>query len=312
MTPRLSVVVPLYNEEGNVAELMRRIFEAVSSFSYEVIAVDDGSRDGTFAELAKVAKHNTQLRVVRFAVNAGQTAALAAGIEQAKGEVIVTIDGDLENDPHDIPMLVSKLEEGYDVVSGWRQNRWKDARLTRRLPSHVANSLISAVTKVKLHDYGCQLKAYRRESIVHIDLYGHMHRFIPAYVAAQGGRITEVPVNFSPRVSGKSKYGMSRIFKVLMDLLVVVFFTKFLARPMHFFGGLGILSCFLGFLVACIAIALRLLNIVHFVGTPLPLFAAFLFIVGIQLIIFGVLAELNTRIYYESRGKKPYSIREIL
>ncbi len=310
MAPKLSIVIPLYEEEGNVPELMKRIEEALASYSYEVIAVDDGSRDKTFAKLKEIAKHDTKLHVIRFAMNAGQTAALAAGIEQAKGEIIVTMDGDLENDPKDIPALLAKLDEGYDIVSGWRQGRWADAALTRKLPSRLANSLIAAVTKVPLHDFGCTLKAYRREAITGIDLYGHMHRFIPAYIAAQGGKVAEMPVSFTPRTYGTSKYGISRTFKVLMDLLVVVFFTKFLARPMHFFGGLGIMSCFLGSLAAFIALLLKLFNIKHLVETPLPLIAGFLFIIGLQLVIFGVLSELISRIYYESRGKKPYRIKE--
>src|SRR3989344_7240337 len=270
MTPHLSVVVPLYNEEGNVAELWKRISTALSSYSYEVIAVDDGSRDDTFDMLSTLAKAHPNLRVIRFSTNAGQTAALAAGITEAKGEVIVTIDGDLENDPHDIPALLAKLDEGFDVVSGWRQGRWQKAPLTRRLPSYVANALISVVTGVKLHDFGCTLKAYRKEAITGVDLYGQMHRFIPVYVAARGGRVAELPVHFSPRVSGKSKYGISRVFKVLIDLLVVVFFTKFLARPMHFFGGMGIAACFFGLAVAVAALALRIFYGVHLVDTPPP------------------------------------------
>lgn len=312
MNPRLSVVIPLYNEEGNIQELWKRILEALAPFAYEVIAVDDGSRDETFAKLKEIAVTEPRLHIIRFKINAGQTAALAAGIDHAKGDIIVTMDGDLENDPADIQKLLTKLEEGYDVVSGWRQDRWRDAKLTRRLPSHLANALIAKVTKVRLHDFGCTLKVYRKDALEGVDLYGHMHRFIPVYAAAQGGKIAELPVRFTPRKFGKSNYGMSRIFKVLIDLLVVVFLTKFLARPMHFFGGIGIASCLLGVATALCAALLRIFTPLHFVDTPLPLFAAFLFIIGIQLIVFGVLAELISRIYYKSRDRKPYYVKEII
>jgi glycosyltransferase involved in cell wall biosynthesis len=310
-SPRLlSVVLPLYEEEESVPELAERLASALAPYTYEVIAVDDGSRDGTYAALAKVAHSDERWHVLRFAANAGQTAAIAAGIERAKGDVLVTMDADLENDPADISRLVEKLGEGYDVVSGWRQGRWTAAPLTRRLPSWAANTLITRVTKVSLHDFGCTLKAYRREALMGVDLYGDMHRFIAAYVAARGGRVTELPVAFAPRKYGKSKYGMGRVFKVLMDLVLLVFLTRFLAKPLRFFGNLGLMSWGAAIVALLAALALRVADIAHFVRTPLPLLAGVLFIVGLQLIIFGVLAELLSRVYYESSGKQPYVVRE--
>ncbi len=310
INPLLSVVIPFYQEAGNVTELWERLMPVLKPYAFEVVAVDDGSRDSTFEELSVIAKTAPQLKVIRFAVNAGQTAALAAGIAAARGATIITMDGDLENDPADIPRLLAKLDEGYDVVAGWRQNRWAAAKLTRKLPSYLANALIARVTKVPLHDFGCTLRAYNSAILDGLDLYGNMHRFIPAYAAARGGRIAELPVSFAPRTRGVSKYGMGRIFKVLMDLVVLVFLTKYLARPMHFFGGLGIVSCFLGVAAAAAALALKFTGVRHLVETPLPLFAGVLFIAGLQLLLFGVLAELLSRIYYSTPGKTPHRVRE--
>lgn len=277
---------------------------------FEIIAIDDGSRDGSYAALSKAAHGDARVRLVRFKRNFGQTAALSAGIERAQGDVIVTIDSDLENDPADIKRLLDKLEEGYDVVSGWRQGRWSGAWLSRKLPSVAANSLISTLTGVHLHDYGCTLKAYRADVIKGVQLYGEMHRFVPAYAAWQGGTVAEIPVSHAPRKHGKSNYGMGRIFRVLLDLVVVVFMHRYMNRPMHFFGTWGLSSLGLGFLVGVLAIALRLTIGLHIIQTPLPILCALFIIVGVQLILFGVLGEMLMRTYYESQGRRPYVVRE--
>ena len=312
-TPTLgiSVVVPVYNEERNIAPLFARLKDALDSLNvaYEIIAIDDGSRDGSYSQLIAHAKEDSHIRVIRFSRNFGQTAALSAGIEHAQGSIIITIDSDLENDPRDIHLLLSKLDEGYDVVSGWRKNRWSGSTLTRKLPSVMANRLISSLTKVHLHDYGCTLKAYRIDVIKGVRLYGEMHRFVPAYAHWQGGRVAEVPVLYSPRLHGASNYGFSRTFRVLLDLVVIVFIHKYMNRPMHFFGSWGLLSIALGLFFGTTAVALRLFGIVHLVETPLPILSALFIIVGIQLVFFGVIAEMIMRTYYESQGRRPYIIR---
>lgn len=311
----LSVVLPVYNEEKNLPLLFKRLVDVLDSLdkTYEIIAVDDGSKDASFAVLTTLVAEYPHVVAIRFKTNFGQTAALAAGIECARGDVIVTIDSDLENDPQDIPRLLAKMEEGFDVVSGWRKSRWHGAFLTRRLPSVMANKLISTLTGVHLHDYGCTLKAYRAELIKSVNLYGEMHRFIPAYVAWNGGLVAEIPVGHTPRIHGKSNYGFGRIFRVLLDLIVVVFMYRYMTRPMHFFGGWGIASLFIGMVAGSAAALLRLLNISkRIVDTPLPILAALLIIVGIQFLLFGVLAEMLMRTYYESQQRRPYSIKETL
>lgn len=310
---QLSVVLPVYNEATIVPPLFARIHAALEALgkSYEIIAVDDGSRDGSAAALAEEARKSPQVRIIRFTRNFGQTAALAAGIEAARGEVIITIDSDLENDPADIPRLLAKMDEGFDVVSGWRTTRWQGSYLTRKLPSMTANWLIGAFTGVPLHDYGCTLKVYRAEFAKNLKLYGEMHRFIPAYAAWEGARVGEIPVAHLPRAAGKSNYGFSRTFRVLLDLIVLVFLRRYMSRPMHFFGVWGLVSLALGGIAGFAAILLRVLGIRHFVATPLPIFAALFVIVGIQFILFGVVAELIMRTYYESQDKRPYVIREV-
>ncbi|MBI2030854.1 glycosyltransferase family 2 protein [Candidatus Kaiserbacteria bacterium] len=309
--PKLSIIIPVYNEERNIPLLFMRIKEALARIDkpYEVIAIDDGSRDDSFAQLVTQSQADPHIRIVRFSRNFGQTAALSAGIEHARGDIIITIDSDLENDPSDIHLLLSKLDEGYDVVSGWRKDRWSGSRFTRKIPSVMANRLISTLTKVHLHDYGCTLKAYRAEVIKGVRLYGEMHRFVPAYAHWQGGRVAEVPVTYSPRLHGKSNYGFGRTFRVLLDLVVIVFIHKYMNRPMHFFGSWGLLSIALGILFGTIAIALRLFGIVHIVETPLPILTALFIIIGIQLVFFGVIAEMIMRTYYESQGRRPYLIK---
>lgn len=310
--PEISIVLPVYNERENIRPLFDRLSKALKHLgrAYEIVTVDDGSSDGSFDELKSVAAAYEQVRVVRFKVNAGQTAALSAGIEHAHGDIIVTIDSDLENDPADIPHLLAKLEEGYDVVSGWRKDRWQGAWITRKLPSMTANWLISKLSGVYLHDYGCTLKAYRADLIKGVRLYGEMHRFIPAYAAWQGGKVAEIPVNHTPRIHGVSKYGFGRVPRVILDLVVLVFLHRYMNRPMHFFGFWGLWSFFIGVLSGVTAIVLRLLNIRHLVETPLPTLSALFIIVGIQFILFGVIAEMLMRTYYESQGKRPYVIAE--
>jgi glycosyltransferase involved in cell wall biosynthesis len=307
----VSVVIPLFNERDNVVPLLEELFGVLSALgkSYEVICVDDGSVDDTFEELLRFSRKAPELRIIRFRRNFGQTAAMSAGIEAARGAVIVPMDGDLQNDPADIPRLLQAMAEGYDVVSGWRRNR-KDAEFGRKLPSTLANRLISAASGIRLHDYGCSLKAYRREVLDSVRLYGEMHRFIPIYASWQGARVTELEVNHRLRHAGKSNYGLGRTFKVILDLMVVKFLASYVTRPIYLFGGLG-LACF-G--MACLsflgAVTYKLLKLKDFVETPLPLLAVAFGIAGIQCLLMGLLAELVIRTYYESQGKRPYVVAE--
>ena len=309
---RISVIVPVYNEEKNIPLLFSRLAGVLNTLpeSYEIIAVDDGSADASFEALKLVASKDARVKVIRFKRNFGQTAALSAGIDSARGDTIVTIDSDLENNPADIPLLLEKISEGYEVVSGWRQGRWSGAWLSRKLPSMMANKIISAVTGVYLHDYGCTLKAYRADIIKGVSLYGEMHRFIPAYASWQGGRVAEVPVSHTPRVHGKSNYGFGRVFRVILDLVVVVFMHRYMNRPMHFFGMWGLVSLGLGFIAGMTAILLRVFGILHIVDTPLPILCALFIIVGVQLVLFGIIGEMLMRTYYESQNRRPYIVKE--
>ncbi|MBU6142092.1 glycosyltransferase family 2 protein [Patescibacteria group bacterium] len=311
---KLSFILPLYNEAENLPHLFDSIHAVIKEhgYDYELIAVDDGSRDASFSVLKEAAKKDPKIKVIRFLVNSGQTAALSAGIEHATGDVLIPLDSDLENDPKDIPVLLAKLDEGYDVVSGWRKDRWKGKFLTRKVPSVTANWLISKITGVHLHDYGCTLKAYRAEVIRGVKLYGEMHRFIPAYASWRGARVTEVPVRYHQRIHGKSNYGISRTFKVLLDLLLIKFLHKYMDRPMHFFGGLGLVSLALGLLAGLVAIVLKIFAIRQLVSTPLPQLSALFIIVGVQLAAMGVIAEMIMRMYYETQDKRPYSVKETI
>lgn len=312
MTSKISIVVPVYNEERSLKELVSRLKEVLegTSYAHEIIVVNDGSSDGSWNELRRIAEAAQSLRLINFGRNYGQTAALSAGIEAATGDIIVLIDSDLENDPNDIPRLVACLEEGYDVVSGWRKDRWADSPFSRRIPSKIANRLISHVSGVRLHDYGCTLKAYRRDVLLGVRLYGEMHRFIPAYASWKGSRVTEIPVAYQPRPYGVSNYGISRTFRVLLDLILLKFLTKYMNRPIHFFGGIGFVSLLFGVIAGLTAVVLKLMEIRAFVDTPLPILSALFLIVGVQLVAMGVIAEMIMRTYYESQGKTPYIITE--
>ncbi|CCG09783.1 glycosyltransferase family 2 protein [Pararhodospirillum photometricum] len=309
----LSIVIPLYNEEDNVDPLCSALFDALTCLTrpYEVIMVDDGSSDATAQRLAAATECYRALTVVTFRRNVGQTAAMMAGIDHAQGDIIIPMDGDLQNDPRDIPLLLAKLDEGFDVVSGWRKERQDDA-LTRTFPSKIANWLISTVSGVPLSDYGCTLKAYRREVLSGYRLYGEMHRFVPIYARWQGARITEVPVRHHPRVAGKSKYGLNRIIKVLLDLMVVKFLTQFETKPIYVFGGLGFFLFVVAFFSLAGGIWLRLFEDIHLNQTPLMLLSAMCVITGMMCMLLGLVAELLVRIYFESQGKTNYTIKSVI
>jgi glycosyltransferase involved in cell wall biosynthesis len=309
----LSVVIPVLNEAENLDPLYSQLIDVLTKTgkSYEIIFVDDGSTDSSFENLKKLQKQDDRVRVIRFRRNFGQSAAFSAGFDYARGEVIVTMDADLQNDPADIPNLLKKLEEGCDVVSGWRINR-RDGYLTRQLPSRIANFIISMITEVELHDYGCSLKAYRREVAKNIKLYGEMHRFIPALASWMGIRVVEIPVNHAPRGFGKSKYGMMRAVRVLLDLVAVKFLLGYSTRPIQIFGLLGGISLLLGFVVGSYLSISKILFGHPLGDRPLLLLSILLVIFGVQLITMGLLGELVVRIYYESQNKPTYMIREVL
>jgi glycosyltransferase involved in cell wall biosynthesis len=309
----VSVILPVFNEEENIPIVHREIKDAVDKLgcAYEIIYVDDGSKDKSFAQLSLIAANDPTVTVIRFRRNFGQTAAIAAGIDRSQGGIIVLMDADLQNDPADIKLLLDKIDEGYDVVSGWRKNR-QDARLRRKLPSAIANGLISQITGVHLHDYGCTLKAYRREVIEPVRLYGEMHRFIPAYASWNGARITEIPVNHRARQFGTSKYGLSRTFRVILDLITVKFLGNYSTKPIYAFGTVGFLMAGGSFLSIAITIWESVFHHVRMHNNPLLLLAAILFVLAIQTIMLGLLAELMMRTYYESQGKVTYTIRTIL
>ena len=307
--PYLSVILPIYNEAQGIPELFHELENAIQQYDYEIIAVNDGSKDNSFEVLRQFAEKNPRVKVIDFKINSGQTTAINAGIQNSQGEVIVLIDSDLENFPSDIPLLVNKLDEGFDVVSGWRRDRWKGQFLTRKLPSLLANSLISKVSGVKLHDYGCTLKAYRKDVILDIKLYGQMHRFIPVYCKWQGGKVTEMPVQYQPRKYGKSNYGIARTGKVVLDLIVIRFLDKYMQRPIHFFGQIGFFSILLSVLSFILALYFKITHQKDLIQTPLPIFTAMFFIVGLLMILMGVIAEMVMRIYYESQSKITYLIK---
>ncbi len=310
----VSVAVPLLNEQDNIKTLYEQITRTLTGkYEYEIIFVDDGSTDSSFSILAEIQKSDTNVRVIRFRRNFGQTAALSAGFEHARGEIIIAIDADLQNDPADIPMIIDKLNEGYDVVSGWRKKRHDNA-LTRRLPSVIANRLIAMITGVKLHDFGCTLKAYRREVLAEMKLYGEMHRFIPALASWSGAIITEVVVNHRPRTAGAAKYGLGRTVKVILDLITVKFLGSFSTKPIYIFGGLGLVSALGAFVCGLAVMYQKFISIQHLSmnRNPLLVLTAMLITATIQFILMGLLAELLVRTYHESQNRPTYTIKEIL
>ena len=307
----ISIVIPVYNEVDAVSELYRMLKEVLDRLgkSTEILFIDDGSRDGSSAALDELALSDARVQVLHLRRNYGQTAAIMAGFQHCTGDVIVPMDGDGQNDPADIPRLLEKLSEGFDVVSGWRTVR--NDTFSRRLPSAMANRLISSLLGVRLHDYGCTLKAYRREVIEDVRLYGEMHRFIPIYAAWEGARVTELPVTHHARLHGKSKYGFGRISRVFLDLVILYFIDRAFDRPMQFFGKLGLAFWGLALLTLGWAAMLKFGYGVSLIQTPLPLLAATIGLSGVLFILLGIIAEVLTRIYFEARGKPPYKIERV-
>ena len=310
----ISIIVPLFNERDNVRELVESIATVGrdDEIGMELIMVDDGSTDGTIDLLRQLQPSYDSLKIIQLRRNFGQTAALAAGFDHAHGEIIIPLDGDLQNDPADIPKLLAKLDEGYDVVSGWRRLR-KDPLLTRKIPSWIANFIIGGITGVKLHDYGCTLKAYRREVVEHINLYGEMHRFLPAIASWSGAQVTEIEVTHHPRRRGKSKYGLNRTMKVLLDLVTVKFLGSFSTRPLHIFGGIGLLAMLLSFILGGIMFCQKFISAAHadMTENPLLLMSAMLLMMSVQFLLMGLLAEMMCRTYHESQSKSTYIVRRI-
>jgi glycosyltransferase involved in cell wall biosynthesis len=313
MGPEISVVVPMRNESPNVAELHAELTTVLDGFGrpYEILAIDDGSTDDTFAKLAALQRRNPRLRVIRFRRNFGQTAAFAAGFARARGRYIVTFDGDLQNDPTDIPAMIEKIAEGPDIVAGWRKER-KDAFLNRRLPSMIANTVISFATGVKLHDYGCSLKVFRAEVVKSMKLYGEMHRFLPAIAAEQGVDIVEHVVNHRKRIHGRSKYGISRTIRVVLDLMTVKFLSSYSTRPLQMFGGVGFGMGLFGAVICAYMAYLKIVYNPGIANRPLLLLGVLLILGGINLVMTGLLGEMLSRTYHESQNKPIYVIREVL
>ena len=309
--PEISVFLPVYNEEPNLPPLHAKLNEALTKLgrSAEIVFVDDGSTDDSLKVLREIAASDHRVRVVALKRNYGQTAAMAAGIDAARGQVLIPMDADLQNDPADIVRLLEKLDEGYDVVSGWRKNR-QDKLITRKIPSMLANRLISWIGGVPLHDYGCSLKAYRRESLQDVKLYGEMHRFIPIYASWAGARVAEIPVEHHARTMGKSKYGLSRTIKVVFDLMTIKFMASYQTKPIYVFGSFGMLAFLISILAGLYALFLKLFHKADFVQTPLPILAIVMFAVGIQFLLMGLLAEMLVRTYHESQSKAIYAVRE--
>ena len=308
--PRISIVTPIYNEVENIDLLVESLNTALSgSGPFEVICVDDGSTDGSFVKLKACVAQHSWLRVIRFRRNYGQTAALQAGIDHSLGEIVVTIDADLQNDPQDIPMLVERIESGADVVCGWRKIR-KDAKIRRNFVSRVANRIISKISGVSLHDYGCTLKAFRAEMIHGVRLYGEMHRFIPIYAKWMGATIEEVEVRHYSRKFGSSKYGLERILKVLLDLLLITFLDRYLSKPIYVFGTFSAFCLVVSLLVLCYSFFLKFAEGVSLIQTPLPVLSATALLMGAISMLLGLLAEIVTRTYFESQGRSGYEIRE--
>jgi len=311
--PDISIVIPVYNEGENISLLHEKLASVLGSLKqdHEILFVDDGSVDDTLSQLKKITQKDSKVKVLALSRNFGQTAALCAGIDYCKGKIIIPMDGDLQNEPEDIVPLLAKLQEGYDVVSGWRKDR-KDPFFSRRLPSVIANKIISVLGGVQLHDYGCTMKAYKKDILKNIRLYGEMHRFIPIYANWIGARVSEIPVHHHARKFGTSKYGMSRILKVILDLMVVKFLLSYSQKPIYVFGGLGVLMIVGAFLSGVWALYLKFFEGTSFILTPLPLLCVLLTVLGTLSILMGFLAEILTRTYYESQGKLTYQIKEVI
>ncbi|HJR08947.1 MAG TPA: glycosyltransferase family 2 protein [Pyrinomonadaceae bacterium] len=310
-TPDISVFLPVYNEEPNLRPLHAKMTDALSTLgrTAEIIYVDDGSSDASLEVLREIAAGDARVRVIALRRNYGQTAAMSAGIDAARGRVLIPMDADLQNDPADIKRLLEKLDEGYDVVSGWRKNR-QDKAITRKFPSMLANRLISWIGGVPLHDYGCSLKAYRRDSLADVRLYGEMHRFIPIYASWAGARVTEIPVDHHARTMGVSKYGLSRTLKVVFDLVTIKFMASYQTKPIYVFGTFGMLAFTISFVAGLYALFLKLVHKADFVQTPLPILAIVMFAVAVQFFLMGLLAEMLVRTYHESQSKAIYAVRE--
>ena len=311
----VSIIVPLLNERENVKELVESVATVMKEnhMAFEIIMIDDGSSDDTVAVLEQMQKEHPYLKIIEFRRNFGQTAAMAAGFDHSRGEVIVPLDGDLQNDPADIPRLVAKLDEGFDVVSGWRRHR-KDKLLSRKIPSWTANFFISKITRVPLHDYGCTIKAYRREIVQHTKLYGEMHRFIPALAGWAGASVAELEVNHRPRLRGETKYGLRRTANVILDLVTVKFLGSFSTKPLHIFGGIGMLSLIGSFLSGLAVLYQKYISSSHLPmnRNPLLILTAMLVMMSVQFLLMGLLAEMLARTYHESQDKPPYIIRRII
>jgi glycosyltransferase involved in cell wall biosynthesis len=310
-TPDISVFLPVFNEEPNLRPLHAKMTDALAALgrTAEIIYVDDGSSDGSLEVLREIAAQDARVRVIALRRNYGQTAAMSAGIDAARGRVLIPMDADLQNDPADIKRLLEKLDEGYDVVSGWRKDR-QDKAITRKFPSMLANRLISWIGGVPLHDYGCSLKAYRRDSLADVRLYGEMHRFIPIYASWAGARVTELPVDHHARTMGVSKYGLSRTLKVVFDLVTIKFMASYQTKPIYVFGTFGVLAFAISFIAGLWAVFLKLFEGVSFILTPLPILAIVMFAVAIQFFLMGLLAEMQVRTYHESQSKTIYAVRE--
>jgi glycosyltransferase involved in cell wall biosynthesis len=312
--PDVSVFLPVFNEEPNLPPLHEKLNASLAQLgrSAEIIYVDDGSSDGSLNVLREIAAHDPRVRVIALRRNYGQTPAMAAGIHAARGHVLIPMDADLQNDPADIVRLLDKLDEGYDVVSGWRKNR-QDPLVTRKIPSQMANWIISKIGGVPLHDYGCSLKAYRRESLEDVQLYGEMHRFIPIYASWSGARVTEIPVEHHARTMGKSKYGLSRTIKVVFDLMTIKFMASYQTKPLYMFGFAGLITFAISFLCAVLALLMKFASWPHhadFVQTPLPVLTMVMLVLGVQFFFMGLLAEMLVRTYHESQAKPIYAVRE--
>ncbi len=310
-SPELSLFLPVFNEEDNLRPMHAKISLALENLdkTAEIIYVDDGSTDKSFEILKSIASRDSRIRLISLRRNYGQTAAMSAGIDAARGEILIPMDADLQNDPNDIERLLAKLDEGFDVVSGWRINR-KDKFITRRVPSMIANRIISWIGGVPLHDYGCSLKAYRRDILQDVRLYGEMHRFIPIYASWAGARVTEIPVEHHPRIMGNSKYGLTRTIKVIFDLITIKFLASYQTKPLYVFGSFGLAVFLVSFIAGIWAVVLKLVYDVSFILTPLPLIAIVMVVISIQFFLMGLLAELLVRTYHESQDKSIYAIRD--